>query len=1025
MNAPSSILLLARHRTHVFVRRRALALLLALALASLGSGALAQDFGGVRGRVFDADFDEPLAEALVTIAETGRQTLVTEEGNFVFEGLEPGIYTLVFSKEGYARRVKGGVVVQGGRMTELEESLYGEFTDMEEFVVEYAEAAATGDLALLELRMESPALMDSIGADMMSMAGASDAAGALNLVSGTTVADGKYAVVRGLPDRYVSSQLNGVRLPTADEDKRAVELDLFPSAVIDSVQVTKTFTPDQQGDASGGAVNVMLKGIPDETILKLDLGGSFNTEATGRSDFPSYDGGGVGAFGFDDGGREIPLDLEGENWPGAVGVSSESAPYDGKWGFTAGGKRSIADDVRIGGLVNFFYQRDSSYQEGTDDRYWVESPGEEMTPQTSQGSPEQGDFKTSLFDVRKGSREVKWGGLGVVGIETERNSISLLYLYTRVAEDSATLAQDTRGKSYYFPGYDADDPEAPGNLEPDAAPWLRTETLEYSERTASTLQLSGRHELPFSDYVLGRALTVLPPVVDWSVSHSRAGLDQPDKRQFGSLFQAEAYNPGFPPFVDPFTTPEVQRPFKPGANFTLGNLQRVWKEIDERSMQYALNAKLPFTQWSGDEGYLKFGRFHDRVNREYNQDSYSNFNDNQASYEAPWDDPWSEVFPDEDHPITAGEIDVDYEGDQDISAWYGMADLPLTSWLKLIGGARLERTELSIVNFPESEVTWIPPGAPGAVTLNPGDADVAFEQSDLLPSIGFELKPHETVKIFGSYSQTIARQTFKELTPIQQQEFLGGDVFIGNPSLQPASVKNYDLRIDYTPFEGSLVSASYFYKDISDPIEYVQRVADFAYTTAVNYPKGRLSGIELEARQQIGRLWDPLEGLTLGGNATFIDSEVTLPADEAALFDQPNIDVPTPSRRMTGAPDRLYNLYASYDMERIGLPDTQVSLFYTVKGDTLVAGAGQSAGHYIPDVFEASYGTLNFSLSRKLNEWSRVRFQAKNLLDPAIETVYRSDAIGEDVTKTSYRKGMEFTVDLTLEVPRREKLIED
>ena len=99
------------------------------------------------------------------------------------------------------------------------------------------------------------------------------------------VQDGKYAVLRGLPDRYVSSQMNGVRLPTADEDKRAVELDLFPSAVIESLQVSKTFTPDQQGDASGGAVNVRLKGIPDETVLQVRTQVGGNSQVTGRGDF--------------------------------------------------------------------------------------------------------------------------------------------------------------------------------------------------------------------------------------------------------------------------------------------------------------------------------------------------------------------------------------------------------------------------------------------------------------------------------------------------------------------------------------------------------------------------------------------------------------------------------------------------------------------------------------------------------------------------------------------------------------------
>ncbi|MCA9450857.1 MAG: TonB-dependent receptor, partial [Candidatus Omnitrophica bacterium] len=285
--------------------------------------------------------------------------------------------------------------------------------------------------------------------------------------------------------------------------------------------------------------------------------------------------------------------------------------------------------------------------------------------------------------------------------------------------------------------------------------------------------------------------------------HSEASLYQPDKRQFGSLWWAESNNPGFPPFVPPSVDPEVHRPYKPAANFTLGNLQRIWKDISEESDQYAWNLKLPFEQWSGDEGYFKFGVFKDLVTREYNQDSFSNFNDNSARYEGPFEDLWSTYFPSENHPVTAADIDVDYTGETEINAWYYMVDLPLTSQFKLIGGARFEDTRISIINDPESDVTWIPPGSSGGVVLNPGDADVSYEQSDVLPSIGFVYDPFEKLTIRGSYTQTVARQTFKELTPIQQQEFLGGDVFIGNPFLQMSALKNYDIRLDYTPVEGS------------------------------------------------------------------------------------------------------------------------------------------------------------------------------------------------------------------------------
>lgn len=988
------------------VKRQSLgwAALMILITASTG---LADPDGSIRGIVFDKDFDAPLPAAKVLIAETDQSVTATDQGNYLFEQVAPGAYTLVFSKEGYVRQVRAGVVVSAEQMTEVNASLAGEFEEMEEFVVQDVQIGAATETALLELRMESPALMDSISSEMMSRAGAGDAAAALRLVAGATVQDGKYATVRGLPDRYVNSQMNGVRLPTADADKRAVQLDQFPSAVIDSMQVSKTFTPDQQGDASGGAVNVVLKDIPDAFTFNFSTSSSWDSPSAGR-DFLGYRGGGLNTWGRDKGNRNIQYASLGQNWTGAAGVDTTGEPTDYKWSIAVGNKWDF-DNFRIGAFGSFFYERDSSFFEnGIDDKFWVDTPGAGMTPQYGQGTPDQGDFRTSLFDVTQGSQSVQWGGLGVLGLEMEDHAFSLLYMYTRSTEDTATLAEDTRGKAFYFPGYDRNDPTTAGNQERDAAPYIRTETLEYTERSTQLLQFSARHTLPDLNISLGNLLSSLPPELDWSVSKSSAKLYQPDKRQFGSIWLAPSFNAGFPPFLPPSTLPAVYRPYKPAANFTIGNFQRTWKEITEDSDQYKVNLKIPFEQWSGDEGYLKFGLFNDRVIRSYNQDSFSNFNDNAAQYQGDWEDYWSRYFPSENHPITAGNIDVDYKGRQDITAWYYMIDMPLSSYFNIIGGARYEKTDLSIVNDPEEDVTWIPSASSGQVKLNPGDADVFFKQRDVLPSIGFVFKPLDSISFRGSYSQTVARQTFKELSPIQQQEFLGGDVFIGNPNLNMSALENYDLRFDWTPYQGGLVSVSHFKKDIIDPIEYVQRNVGFTYTTPVNYPKGKLDGWEIEFRQELARFWQSLEGVSMGANATLINSEVTLPPDEAQILK--NLQVPEPKREMTNAPEHLYNFYLNYDLAPYG---AQLSLFYTIRGDTLVAGAGQSSGKYIPSVYETEYGTLNFSWTQKLGEIWKLRFQAKNLLDPKIETVYRSKYIGSDVTKTSYRKGMEFSVGLS------------
>ncbi len=979
-----------------------------------------QPSGSIRGVVYDKDFGIPIAAAQVTAVETGQKVMTSEQGNFVLSEVPPGKYTLVFSKDGYIRQVKAGVVVNAGQLADVDVWLMGEFTDLDEFVVQDVfQFAAGSESALLNLRLDSPALMDSIGSELMSRAGASDAAAALKLVAGASVQDGKYAVIRGLPDRYVSSQMNGVRLPTADENKRAVELDQFPAAVIESIQVTKTFMPDQQGDASGGAVDVRLKSIPDQAILQIKGELSYNSQVTGEDDFLTYDGGGVSYLG-NDGGNDIQFDKLGDDWDGAVGTKRGDAPTDYKWSISAGGKHELDNGVRIGGFANVYYERDSSfYDDGQDNSLWVENPGDPMTPQQLQGSANPGgggDFKTALFDITKGTQSVQWGALGTVGLESEHNKLALTYLYTHDAEDSATLAVDTRGKAFYFPGYDPDDPLDPGNSANNlhTAPYIRTETLQYTERSTQTLQLAGRHTLPFDDKDFGERLKLHAPQIDWVLSTSKATLDQPDKREFGALWLAPSFNPGFPPFIPPSTTNPVWLPLNPSDNINLGNLQRIWKDIEEQSNQVSLNLKFPFEQWSGREGFFKVGAFNDDVERKFNQDTFSNFGDASSSFPADFATPWSSVFPDQDgHPITESKFDVDYDGDLEVGAWYGMLDVPLDSRFKLVGGARFESTSISIVNHPEENALWYPPGNSAAESLDPGDADVDFNQRDVLPAIGLEFAPAKEVTFRGSFSETVARQTFKELTPILQQEFLGGPVFIGNPELGMSSLKNYDLRVDCTPYEGSLVSASWFDKEIEDPIEYVQRVTAFTFTTPVNYPKGDLSGFELEARQQLGHFWHSMEGLSVGFNGTFIESEVTLPDDEAAVLAGTELEAPMKTRDMTNAPDHILNLYATYDIQRTG---TQFGVFYNVQGDTLVAGAGEKDGNFVPSVYAKEYDTLNFSIAQKLGRYVRLQFQAKNLTNPRIEEVYRSEFIDDDVTKTVYTKGIEYSLSLSAEL---------
>jgi len=979
----------------------------------------AQDpVGSIRGVVYDKDFEAPLALVTVRIPDLEREVTTTEEGDYVLRDVPPGTYVVRFLKEGYLSQALTAVV-RSGRLTTLDVQLEGEFVEMDEFVVQDISLGAGTEAALLALRFESPALLDSISADLMSRAGASDAASAVRLVSGATVQDGKFAVIRGLPDRYVNSQMNGVRLPTADAERRAVELDQFPSTVIESIQISKTFTPDQQGDASGGAVDVRLKGLPEDRTFQIRAQLGLNSQASFRDDFLSYDGGGPGTFGGQ-GNDPQPVDdplTFGQNegqWTGAVGVSEISAPTDHKWSIAFGDGMRLDDGVRLGGFASLYYERDSSFNDdGINDNLWQENPGEALTPEYTQGAPtnnnpEDGDFLTRLFDVQEGSQQVQYGGLASVGIASDNHAVDLTYLYTKNVEDKATLAENTRGKEFYFPNYDVTDPNDPGNIAFGASPYLRTHTLEYTERTTSTLQLHGDHRLPYeiSPESDSTWIRFLEPELDWTIARSTANFDQPDKRLFGAQWR--------PFLLPPALTTPFYAEFKPGATINLGNLQRTFKEIDEESMQYAIDVALPFDRGLDRDGEVKLGFFRDAADRTYEQDSYSNGTVSFASNSSGLDfgQFWTDLFPGDSgvNQITADLGDVDYDGEQRITAFYGMVDFPVVDGLNVVGGARFETTRIGIENTPDDPIAaqYFDEASGQFVQFGPA-ADTDFEQDNVLPAFSFSYEPVEEITFRGSWSKTVARQTFRELTPILQFEFLGGPLFIGNPDLGMSDVTNYDLRFDYRPYESALISLSWFYKDLEDAIEFVQRFTNFTFTTVRNYPEGFLTGWEFEVRQDLGHFFDSLEGLSVGGNATFIDSEVTLPDDEQQTFQA--LGVPMPTRDATGAPEHLFNVYLTYDLTDSG---TQTALFYTIRGDTLVAGANDSGGNFVPSIYETQFGTLNFSVTQELGDGAALRFQAKNITNPEIQRVYRSEFVpGGDTTQRSFRRGIDFSFGLS------------
>ena len=274
-----------------------------LALASV---AQAEDpkTGLLRGTVIDDDFGDPVMYAEVRVEGLDVSTLTDLDGQYSFE-LAPGTYTLSVEFLGYAKQVVSEVVVKEGS-TELVDVRLTEESEVITEVVVTATQSRNNETALLTIQRKSAVVLDGVSAQSISRIGDSDAGQAIQRVPGVSVEGGKYIYVRGLGDRYTKTTLNGMDIPGLDPDRNTVQMDVFPTSLIDNIIVRKTFAPNMPGDFSGGVVDIATKAFPDKEQFNVKVGLGYNTNTSFNKNFLTYDGGKLDWLGMDDGSRALP-----------------------------------------------------------------------------------------------------------------------------------------------------------------------------------------------------------------------------------------------------------------------------------------------------------------------------------------------------------------------------------------------------------------------------------------------------------------------------------------------------------------------------------------------------------------------------------------------------------------------------------------------------------------------------------------------------------------------------------------------
>jgi len=429
----------------------------------------------VKGKVVDKRSGEGLPAVYIQIKGGEAQTVATElDGTFTLR-LPPGTYRVTFSTPEFDEQTKT-VVVKDGKVIELAIAMAPSIVAGKEETIEVEGTIDTRkESATLAVRQAAPTVSDAVSAQEISRTPDSNAGDAMKRVVAVTVSEGKYVALRGLEGRYVTTLLNGVLLPSPEPDRNAIPLDLFPTSLLSTMTVYKSYSPELPGQFGGGALSIDTSSFPSKFELKLGMSTSANTVATGAQGMTNANAhGAADFFGFDDGTRRLPdavprgravrnmtpaeLEQIGESFTNVW--TPKTATVTPNLGVNAmvGNTTKLAGK-RVGYLATGMFKRNYSVRDGSTGRTAL--VGGDLT-------------LTDDLDFSVGVAESTIGALANVGIELNRdNDISLFGLYSHAGEDVSSLAN----------GYS----EADGQID--------VTRLSFVMRSLAFTQLTGKHKL--------------------------------------------------------------------------------------------------------------------------------------------------------------------------------------------------------------------------------------------------------------------------------------------------------------------------------------------------------------------------------------------------------------------------------------------------------------------------------------------------------------------------------------------------
>ncbi|MCI5080857.1 MAG: TonB-dependent receptor [Saprospiraceae bacterium] len=934
--------------------------ILLLTLFSLMATLVVAQEGIIRGTVFDDGFGESVIGANVALAEDPSIGTSTDLDGAFSISVAPGTYTVTVSYIGYQTVSISDVVVTDGEVTVLGEIRISEASEQLEEVVVTAKAIRTTEVALLTVKKKSSVMMDGISSARMQLTGDGTAVEAAKRVTGVSIEGGKYVYVRGLGDRYSKTTLNGVDVPGLDPDRNTLQMDIFPTNLIDNIVISKNFTADMPADFTGGLLNIQTKDFPDEENFSVSVGLSYNPDMHLNSDWLTDVGGDTDFLGYDDGTREIPADALSDNIPTPISGASdqevtdfvqsfnpnlaaqrENSFLDFSAGLSYGNQSILKNDAKLGYIFSLSYKTNYTFYDDVFYGEYQRNANDETVNELVYANIQEGQL---------GEKNVLIGVLGGLAYKTKRNKYRLTAMRLQNGESrAAQFSIDDNGSAVGHSGYLAE-----------------SDNLEYNQRSLTNVLLNGTHVNEETGWE-----------IDWRLSPTWSTLDDPDIRKTA------------------FTTDQVGGPvFNAGAG---GNPSRIWRSLSEINAI----AKVDFTKdysLFGEDAKLKFGASHTYKDREYEILFFDvQFFGGNQDWEAA--DPNLVLDPKNIYPnspniyFQSGNSDPNpnqYQSDVNNTGVYVSNEFFPFPKLKTILGVRAE-------NFVQRHTGRDQLAAQGNPEGRSLDNEEVLNSLDFFPTANFIYELTEEQNLRASYSRTIARPSFKELSFAQILDPVTNRIFNGtlfqtgdwDGNLVETRIDNIDLRWERFLPGGQIFSVSAFYKNFDSPIELV-RIPEQQTTPEFqprNVGNGRVYGVEVEVRKNFAFISESLSRLAFSGNVTFVESQIDMTETEFQArknFEREGENIEN-TRDMAGQAPYVINAGLTYGDSETGL---DIGLFYNVKGETLtIVGSG-----LYPDIYFQPFHSLNFSINKRLGEDKNtaIDFKVSNILNDKRESFFQS-----------------------------------